>query len=104
MMLSALLLPTLVCGTTFIINFIAIYYHASRAIAFTIMLAVICICTFVILPLTLAGTVLGRNLAGQPSYPCHVNAVPRPIPEKNNVYEATYHSPWWHPSLWSYLY
>ncbi|XP_068245606.1 transmembrane 9 superfamily member 3-like [Palaemon carinicauda] len=82
MMMSALFLPTLVCGTAFCINFIAIYYHASRAIAFTIMLAVLCICTFVILPLTLVGTVLGRNLAGQPNYPCRVNAVPRPIPEK----------------------
>ncbi|XP_050699940.1 transmembrane 9 superfamily member 3-like isoform X3 [Eriocheir sinensis] len=82
MMVSALLLPTLVCGTAFFINFIAIYYHASRAIAFTIMLAVVCICTFVILPLTLVGTVLGRNLAGQPNYPCRINAVPRPIPEK----------------------
>uniref|UniRef100_A0A0P4VUZ9 Transmembrane 9 superfamily member n=1 Tax=Scylla olivacea TaxID=85551 RepID=A0A0P4VUZ9_SCYOL len=82
MMVSALLLPALVCGTAFVINFIAIYYHASRAIAFTIMLAVVCICAFVILPLTLVGTVLGRNLAGQPNYPCRVNAVPRPIPEK----------------------
>ncbi|XP_042873598.1 transmembrane 9 superfamily member 3-like isoform X2 [Penaeus japonicus] len=82
MMMSAFMLPSLVCGTAFFINFIAIYYHASRAIAFTIMLAVICICTFVILPLTLVGTVLGRNLAGQPNYPCRINAVPRPIPEK----------------------
>lgn len=41
-----------------------------------------CICLFVILPLTLVGTVLGRNLAGQPDYPCRINAVPRPIPEK----------------------
>lgn len=37
---------------------------------------------FVILPLNLVGTVLGRNLSGQPSYPCRINAVPRPIPEK----------------------
>lgn len=35
-----------------------------------------------ILPLTLVGTLLGRNLSGQPDYPCRVNAVPRPIPEK----------------------
>ncbi|MCL4127943.1 UNVERIFIED_CONTAM: hypothetical protein GTU68_007759 [Idotea baltica] len=82
MMMSAFLLPALVCGTAFFINFIAIYYHASRAIAFTIMIAVLCICTFIILPLTLVGTVLGRNLAGQPNYPCRINAVPRPIPEK----------------------
>lgn len=25
---------------------------------------------------------MGRNLAGQPDYPCRINAVPRPIPEK----------------------
>jgi len=44
--------------------------------------AVACIVLFVILPLNLVGTVLGRNLSGQPSYPCRINAVPRPIPEK----------------------
>ena len=82
MLLSAFLLPALVCGTAFFINFIAIYYHASRAIPFGTMIAIMCICLFVILPLTLVGTVLGRNLAGQPNYPCRINAVPRPIPEK----------------------
>ncbi|KAK2185289.1 hypothetical protein NP493_241g06067 [Ridgeia piscesae] len=82
MMISAFLLPVLICGTAFFINFIAIYYHASRAIPFGTMVAVTCICLFVILPLTLVGTVLGRNLAGQPNYPCRINAVPRPIPEK----------------------
>lgn len=82
MLLSAFLLPSLVCGTAFTINFIAIYYHASRAIPFGSMVAVTCICLFVILPLTLVGTVLGRNLAGQPDHPCRINAVPRPIPEK----------------------
>lgn len=82
MLASAFLLPALVCGTAFVINFIAIYYHASRAIPFGTMVAVTCICLFIILPLTLVGTVLGRNLAGQPNYPCRINAVPRPIPEK----------------------
>ncbi|KAK6031688.1 endomembrane protein 70 [Ostertagia ostertagi] len=72
----------LVCGVAFLINFIAIYYHASRAIPFTVMLAVTAICLFVILPLTLVGTVLGRNMSGQGDYPCRVNAVPRPIPDK----------------------
>ena len=82
MLLSAFFIPTFVCGTAFLINFIAIYYHASRAIPFGTMVAVTCICIFVILPLTLVGTVVGRNLDGQPDYPCRVNAVPRPIPEK----------------------
>lgn len=111
MILSAFMLPFMVCGTAFFINFIAMYYHASRAIPFGSMVrytslivrscrsichrvycyvnpvncmqvAVTCICIFVILPLTLVGTILGRNLAGTPDAPCRVNAVPRPIPEK----------------------
>lgn len=82
MLVSAFLIPFCVCGTAFFINFIAIYYHASRAIPFGTMVAVTCICIFVILPLTLVGTVVGRNLDGQPDFPCRVNAVPRPIPEK----------------------
>ncbi|XP_076075330.1 transmembrane 9 superfamily member 3-like [Mytilus galloprovincialis] len=89
MLLSASLMPACVCGTAFFINFIAIYYHASRAIPFGTMVAVTCICIFVILPLTLVGTVLGRNLAGQPNYPCRINAVPRPIPEKKWFMEPT---------------
>ncbi|XP_014262291.1 transmembrane 9 superfamily member 3 [Cimex lectularius] len=89
MLLSAFLLPALVCGTAFFINFIAIYYHASRAIPFGTMVAVTCICLFVILPLTMVGTVLGRNLAGQSDSPCRVNAVPRPIPEKKWFMEPT---------------
>jgi len=37
MVTSAFLIPSLVCGTAFFINFIAIYYHASRAIPFGTM-------------------------------------------------------------------
>ncbi|XP_055351316.1 transmembrane 9 superfamily member 3-like [Paramacrobiotus metropolitanus] len=82
MLISSFLFPSLVCGVAFLINFIAIYYHASRAIPFLTMLAVAAICLFIILPLNLVGTILGRNLAGQADNPCRVNAVPRPIPEK----------------------
>ena len=82
MLMSAFLLPSVVCLTAFFINFISIYYHAARSIPFTSMIAVICICLFIILPLTLVGTLLGRNLNGQANYPCRVSSVPRPIPEK----------------------
>lgn len=82
MVVSAALLPGMVCGSTFLINFVAMYYHASRAIPFGTMVAITSICLFVILPLTLVGTVLGRNICGQPNNPCRVNPVPRPIPEK----------------------
>jgi len=80
MLIAAFLVPTMVCTTAFFINFIAMGYHASRAIPFGTMVAVASICIFVILPLTLVGTVLGRNMAGTPDYPCRVNAVPRPVP------------------------
>ncbi|XP_004526831.1 transmembrane 9 superfamily member 3 [Ceratitis capitata] len=89
MIVSAFMVPVFVCGTVFFINFLAIGYHASRAIPFGTMIAVTCICIFVVLPLTLAGTVVGRNLDGQPDHPCRVNAVPRPIPEKKWFMEPT---------------
>ncbi|KAJ8022820.1 Transmembrane 9 superfamily member 3 [Holothuria leucospilota] len=89
MVTSAFLIPFIVCGMAFFINFIAIYYHASRAIPFGTMVSVSCICLFVILPLTLVGTIVGRAVSGQPNYPCRVNAVPRPIPEKKWFMEPT---------------
>ena len=39
MVVSAFMLPMMVCSTAFFINFIAIYYHASRAIPFTTMVS-----------------------------------------------------------------
>lgn len=82
MVAGGALFPSLVCGSAFIVNLVAISYHASRAIPFLTMVSVVCICLFVILPLTLVGTILGRNISGQPDHPCRVNTVPRPIPEK----------------------
>jgi transmembrane 9 superfamily protein 3 len=81
-LVSAALLPTLVCGTVFLINFIAIYYHASRAIPFGTMISVAAICLFLILPLTLIGTIVGRNIRGHTENPTRTSPVPRPIPEK----------------------
>lgn len=81
MLVSSFLVPVAVCGTAFLINFIAIYYHASRAIPFGSMVSIAAICLFVNLPLTLVGSVVGRNLYNSDN-PCRVNAVPRPIPEK----------------------
>lgn len=41
MLVSAFMLPAFVCGTAFCINFIAIYYHASRAIPFGTMVCIL---------------------------------------------------------------
>lgn len=81
-LLTASLLPATVCGTAFMINFIAIYYHASRAIPFGTMLVILAIWLFVIVPLTLVGAVIGRNVNGLADNPCRVNPIPRTIPDK----------------------
>ena len=41
MFTGAFLVPLLVCGMAFLINFLAIYYHSSRAIPFGTMVSVV---------------------------------------------------------------
>jgi len=82
LLLSTLLLPVAVFSCAFSVNLVATYYHASRAISVGTSFAVLCLTSFVVLPLSFVGNVLGRNISGQPSHPCRINAVPRPIPEK----------------------
>ncbi|TGZ72250.1 hypothetical protein CRM22_002209 [Opisthorchis felineus] len=81
-LLGSTLLPILTFAAAFLVNLVAVYYQTSRSIPFLTMLAVVAILLFVIIPLNLVGTVLGRNLCGQANYPCRINSVPRPIPEK----------------------
>lgn len=64
------------------INMLAIYYSSSRAISFYTLLSVVALWVFLCFPLTLLGTVVGRNWSSQPDFPCRVNPIPRPIPEK----------------------
>uniref|UniRef100_A0A0K0F2R1 Transmembrane 9 superfamily member n=1 Tax=Strongyloides venezuelensis TaxID=75913 RepID=A0A0K0F2R1_STRVS len=81
------LFPCSVSCVTLAINFVAIYYHASRAIPFTSMLTVIVICLFVILPLSFIGACIGRHFNREISHPCRINVVPRPIPDKKWYFE-----------------
>lgn len=85
--LGSLLMPTLVVIIALGINTLALFYQTSRVLPFLTMLAVFAIIVFVILPLNLVGTVLGRNVgrsigtsASGMANPCRVNSVPRPIP------------------------
>uniref|UniRef100_A0A0R3WMY6 Transmembrane 9 superfamily member n=1 Tax=Hydatigena taeniaeformis TaxID=6205 RepID=A0A0R3WMY6_HYDTA len=81
---GSLLMPTLVVIIALGINTLALFYQTSRVLPFITMLAVFAIIVFVILPLNLVGTVLGRNIGRSASTgmanPCRVNSVPRPIP------------------------
>jgi transmembrane 9 superfamily protein 3 len=42
----------------------------------------VAICVFVVIPLNLIGTLIGRSVKGQADIPCRINVVPRPIPDK----------------------
>ncbi|KAL0927063.1 hypothetical protein M5K25_001218 [Dendrobium thyrsiflorum] len=82
MILTASLFPFLCFGIGFALNTIAIFYGSLAAIPFGTMVVVLIIWAFISFPLTLLGTVVGRNWSGAPSNPCRVKTIPRPIPEK----------------------
>jgi len=84
MLFTASLFPGVCFGIAFLLNFIAIAYGSLAAIPPFTMLAVIAIWGFVSFPLTLVGTVVGRNWGGLADNPCRINPVPRLIPEKKN--------------------
>lgn len=81
MSLTAGLLPGVIAFVGILINFVAIGYSLTRAIPIGVMFALLAIFIFMIFPLTLLGTILGRNFSVT-SFPCRVNPIPRPIPEK----------------------
>jgi len=37
LLVGAFLVPAIICGVTFLVNFISIYYGSSRSIPFTVM-------------------------------------------------------------------
>jgi len=82
MLLTASLFPGVVFGIAFLQNFIAVGYGSLAAIPFWTIVAVVSIWAFVSFPLTLVGTIVGRNWNGTADNPCRISPVPRLIPEK----------------------
>mmetsp|Transcript_47439 Transcript_47439/g.151954 ORF Transcript_47439/g.151954 Transcript_47439/m.151954 type:complete len:597 (-) Transcript_47439:85-1875(-) len=82
MLVTASLFPGVVIGIGFALNTIAIFYHSLAAVPFGTMVVVFFIWAFISFPLTLFGTVIGRNWAGVPDNPCRVKRIPSPIPHK----------------------
>lgn len=88
---TALLLPGVVSGVAFFLNWIAVAYGSLAAIPFSTMVVVVLIWSFVSLPLVFFGTIIGRNWAGSPDAPCRVAPVPRLIPDKAWYQEPMIH-------------
>lgn len=82
MLLTAILFPGICFGIAFFLNFIAVGYGSLAAIPVGTIFAVLSIWGFLAFPLTLVGTIVGRNWNGAADNPCRINPVPRQIPEK----------------------
>lgn len=89
MVFTTMLFPGVCVGIAFMLNFIAIGYGSLAAIPFATMIVVALLWALVAAPLTLVGTVIGRNYSGKSDNPCRISPVPRPVPEK-----AWYLQPW----------
>eukprot|EP00529_Nitzschia_sp_RCC80_P017022 CAMPEP_0113459044 /NCGR_PEP_ID=MMETSP0014_2-20120614/10241_1 /TAXON_ID=2857 /ORGANISM="Nitzschia sp." /LENGTH=652 /DNA_ID=CAMNT_0000350599 /DNA_START=23 /DNA_END=1981 /DNA_ORIENTATION=- /assembly_acc=CAM_ASM_000159 len=81
--LTVILLPsvtTLVCS---FLNGVSIYYGTINTIPFSVIFKLFFLWVFVSVPLCVIGTLLGRHAdkGVANSFPCRVNAIPRPIPE-----------------------
>lgn len=79
---TASLFPLSVISLMALLNFVAIAYRSMSAIPFTTIVVIVLLWLLVAVPLTFAGTFLGRNFAGVADYPCRVNAIPRLVPHK----------------------
>lgn len=80
MLLSVSLLPGIIFFSVFCLNWIAVAYGTTYAIPFTTMLKMVFLWAFVSFPLSIIGTLLGRNWSGRSNVPCRVNKLYRPIP------------------------
>jgi transmembrane 9 superfamily protein 3 len=81
--LTVLLSPTCTVSIMMVLNAVLLYYGTIQTIPFMIFVKLAFLWIFVTVPLCVVGTLLGRHTM-QPKnpFPCHVNAIPRPIPEQ----------------------
>jgi transmembrane 9 superfamily protein 3 len=82
MIYTASLFPAFCFATALLLNFVGLLYGSLATVPFISVLSVLLMWALVALPLTVIGTILGRNWSGTPNNPCRINAIPRLIPDK----------------------
>jgi transmembrane 9 superfamily protein 3 len=82
MLLAANLFPAAVFAVAAVLNTIAIGYQSLAAVPFGSIVVLLLIWLFVSLPLSLLGTVVGRNWAGARDDPCRTKRIPSPVPDR----------------------
>lgn len=84
MLLTASLLPWIVFGSFFLLNFVALSYRSQATIKFTHMLTMVAIWALVQCPLVVLGTVAGRSTTVVGDFPCRSNSlVGHAFPRRN---------------------
>jgi transmembrane 9 superfamily member 3 len=81
--LTVILLPTITVAIYTVLNTISLVYGTINSIPFSVIFKLFLLWVFVSIPLCVVGTLLGRhtNTGAVTSFPCRVNAIPRPIPD-----------------------
>jgi transmembrane 9 superfamily protein 3 len=81
--LTVVLLPVVTVVIFVVLNMISLMYGTVNSIPFLVILKLFFLYVFVSVPLCVVGTLLGRHSSKgtTTSFPCRVNAIPRPIPE-----------------------
>eukprot|EP00013_Stygamoeba_regulata_P006305 CAMPEP_0177630598 /NCGR_PEP_ID=MMETSP0447-20121125/1296_1 /TAXON_ID=0 /ORGANISM="Stygamoeba regulata, Strain BSH-02190019" /LENGTH=583 /DNA_ID=CAMNT_0019132015 /DNA_START=146 /DNA_END=1897 /DNA_ORIENTATION=- len=83
MLISSVLYPAINLVIFLVMDMVAVSYGSLNSLPISAMVFVACLWAFVSFPLTIAGTILGRNFSGTADrIPCRVNQVPRQIPER----------------------
>ncbi|SPQ93824.1 unnamed protein product (mitochondrion) [Plasmodiophora brassicae] len=72
--------PVVIGCLMFVLNTVAVMYSSSAALPFLTVLGVIAIWLVLCVPLTLFGTLIGRNVTKAGDFPCRVSNMRRPIP------------------------
>jgi len=81
--LTVVLLPIATVLIYSFLNVISLTYGTINSIPFSVIFKIFLLWVFVSIPLCVVGTLLGRhaNKGAVTTFPCRVNAIPRPIPE-----------------------
>jgi len=81
--LTVVLLPAVMCLIFVVLNAVSLAYGTINSIPFMVILKIFCLYVFISVPLCVVGTLLGRHSSAgsATSFPCRVNAIPRPIPQ-----------------------
>jgi transmembrane 9 superfamily member 3 len=82
---TALLFPLVTLSIAAALNTIALSYRSLAAASWGSVAGLLALWLLLSVPLSLAGTLAGRNLAGTRDDPCRVKRIPSPIPP----------APWW---------